>query len=238
MQTVGVEAGDGLRDAGVRASAADDADVTSLHPCGLGCFVGAVTIPAAATWTLAVHITSNRGPIDVAVTAPLPAPSGRPTLARALSAMDHLSSATMTEQLRHATDNRPLVADYRFRAPDTFAYTLGGTERATVGDHTYERDQPGGAWTTEQGGDFSWPAGYFASFWGPGIAARVIGQDQVDGHDTDVVAFLRPELPAWFRVWVDGKDGLVRREEMRAEGHIMDHRWTGFDQPVDIAVPP
>ena len=240
LQVVGVDPGDGLRDASLRTTApGQPAAVAGLRPCGLGCFAGTSTIPAAGDWTLAARVTSNRGPLDATVTAPLPAPPGQDALARALAAMNQLTSAALAERLRSEVDAAPVVADYRFRAPDTFAYTVNGTQRVTVGDRTYERDQPGGPWTADQGGDFTWPGGYFSAFWGPGVAARLVGHDHLDdGTDTDIVAFVRPEVPAWFRVWVDRSDGLVHREEMRAEGHLMDHQWTSFDQSVDIPTTP
>lgn len=54
---------------------------------------------------------------------------------------------------------------------------------------------------------------------------------------SNVVAFVRPQLPAWFRLWVGQRDGLVRRPEMLAEGHLMDHRYVGFDEPLDLRPP-
>lgn len=88
----------------------------------------------------------------------------------------------------------------------------------------------GAAWTTESG-PVAWPAGYFSTFWGPGVAVRVMGSGVVDGHGADIVAFVRPELPAWLWIWVDRDDGHVRREEVRAESHLMDHTGQGSTSP-------
>jgi hypothetical protein len=38
-------------------------------------------------------------------------------------------------------------------------------------------------------------------------------------------------------VWVGIPDGLVRREEMLAEGHLMHHVHEQLDGPVDVAPP-
>ena len=50
-------------------------------------------------------------------------------------------------------------------------------------------------------------------------------------------AFLRPDVPAWFRIWVGTSDGLLRREDMRAEGHIMDHDYSELNGPITIQLP-
>jgi hypothetical protein len=63
-----------------------------------------------------------------------------------------------------------------------------------------------------------------------------VGTEVVDGVASNVVAFVRPDLPAWFRIWV-GTDGLVRREEMLAEGHLMVHTYFAFDAAPVISAP-
>ena len=60
---------------------------------------------------------------------------------------------------------------------------------------------------------------------------------EVDGGPTSVAAFVRTELPARFRLWVGIARGWVRRQEMIAEGHLVDHRHSGFDEPVDLGPP-
>lgn len=69
------------------------------------------------------------------------------------------------------------------------------------------------------------------------MAIRTIGTDTVDGIPTDIVAFFRSDVSAWFKLWVSQSDGRVLRMQMRAEGHLMNHDLTGFDQPVDIRPP-
>jgi hypothetical protein len=82
-----------------------------------------------------------------------------------------------------------------------------------------------------------WPGNYFRSIWGSAVAVRLLGDQTVDGVPSQVVAFVRPELPAWFRLWVGDTDGIVRWEDMLAEGHVMDHTWGSFNAPVIIEAP-
>ena len=74
-------------------------------------------------------------------------------------------------------------------------------------------------------------------FWGTGTAARVVGTDTVDGLPAKVIAFVRPDIPAWFRLWVGDADGLVHKLEMRAEGHIMEQAYADLNGPIAVIVP-
>lgn len=67
----------------------------------------------------------------------------------------------------------------------------------------------------------------------------MIGKARINGIDTTEVSFLggrEQGTPVWFRLWIDDR-GLVRRAEMRAQGHFMDHRYYDFDAPVTIKPP-
>jgi len=238
VQVLGVDPGDGLRDALVRAepAAGGTGDEARLAPCGFGCFAGHGRIPTSGTWRLSVNINSNREPLVVVSTVPLPTPDGDAVVSRALAAMGRLRSARLDEHLRSSVGSPGVRATYEFRAPDAFAFQVNGADRVEIGTRIWQRDGPTQPWSQESDPvGFSWPAGYFRSFWGPGVAARVLGVETVDGVPSEVVAFVRPELPAWLRIWVGSSDGLVRREQMRADGHVMDHTWGGFDAPVAIS---
>lgn len=52
-----------------------------------------------------------------------------------------------------------------------------------------------------------------------------------------MIAFARPELPAWIRLWVGVDDGLVHREQMRADGHLMDRTYSEFDTSTRLIAP-
>jgi len=71
------------------------------------------------------------------------------------------------------------------------------------------------------------------------IGAHIVGADNIDGFETQVVAFfenLGVNSPFWFRLWADA-DGLVHRAEMRGQGHFMDEHYTDFDAPFSIQPP-
>lgn len=108
-----------------------------------------------------------------------------------------------------------------------------------IGSTRYLRSSPDAPWERQTGGPgLSVPSliwDYFEPFVGP----RVIRQARVEGIDTTVVSFFggaERGTPVWFRLWIDD-DGLVRRAEMRAQGHFMDHRFHGFDAPITIRPP-
>jgi len=239
LQVEGLEPGDGLRQARVTGSSATASGwETTLSPCGLGCFAGRTTVGAAGTWRLEASLVSNRGLVAVGATVPLPAPPGTAQLGRALAAMEHLSSATMHERLRSSTDTPGLSAEYQFQSPDAYAFQVNGSDDIEIGTRSFHRDDPSQPWKAQGSGvALRWPGDYFRLFWGPGAAVTILGTETVDGVASTVVAFVRPDLPAWFRLWVGQDDGLVRREEMRADGHLMDHEWGGFGVPVDIRPP-
>jgi hypothetical protein len=70
------------------------------------------------------------------------------------------------------------------------------------------------------------------------VGAHVVGSETLDGIQTSVLTFFLdlPQTPAWFRLWADA-DGLVHRASMRAQGHFMEHSYSGFDGPLTIEAP-
>ncbi|MGH2684573.1 MAG: CopD family protein [Actinomycetota bacterium] len=240
LQVLGVEPGDGLREARVVGRSEESAVAleASLHPCGTGCFVGQGTIATSGRWRLEATVSSNRGQIIVATEVPLPAPAAEAEFVRAVDAMQGLASVRMEERLQGSTDGPQIVAGYQFRAPDAFSFAVNDSSQITVGATNYRRDVQDGPWRRSDSHlAFRWPGATFQQFWGRGVAVRLLGRDEVDGVASNVVSFLRPDLRAWFRIWVGVDDGLVRRELMLTDGHFMDHRYSGFNQPVDIRPP-
>jgi len=240
VQVLGVEPGDGLRDAFFSASSGATSVLVPLGTsCGLGCFSGPASFATAGEWRLGVSIDSNRGPISTSDTVPLPTPDGSAALARAIVAEEGLQSAVMTEQLSGSVGGPTYVSTYRLQAPDRVEITLNDSTQILAGEEQFHRTG-NGPWTKSAfpAPGFSWPTGYYRDFWGGAAAVRIIGTETIDGVPSDVVAFIRPDVPAWFRIWVGQSDGLVRREEMRAEGHIMDHAYTDLNGPMSIQLPP
>jgi hypothetical protein len=239
VSVLGVQAGDGLRHARVVGSSSRGRRLNvALGPCGLGCFEGRAAITAGA-WRLETRITTNRGPATLTLHVPLPTPGGAPELRRSIAAMDGLHTARMLETLRSSARGRAVVSHYAYRAPDAFRVAVaGGTTRIVIGRAEFDRPQSARAWTKTPwpGSPFTWPRSYYASLWDGAAAARVLGRQQLHGRRTEIVAFVRPNLPAWFRLWVGVADGVVYREQMLAEGHIMNHRYRP-NAPVAIRRP-
>jgi hypothetical protein len=240
VQALGVEAGDAPRAVRVRATAAGHEQVVALDTtCGTGCFSAQTTLAGAGDWTFDLSMTTDRGPVSVRYTTPLPAPAGRQALAATQAAMDGLRTAHLVESLRGSATGPALVADYRFSAPDGMALEVQGSQRIILGERQWSRATANAPWQASSfpAPGFSWPSGYYAAFWEGAQAIHVIGQATVDGIPCRIVAFVRPALPAWFRLWVGVTDGLVHRQQMLAEGHVMEDAYDGFDTTAPVLPP-
>ena len=239
VTVLGVNAGDGLRDARFTAGSGGATVETALsEPCGLGCFAGSVNFGPAGDWLVDVEIKSNRGPIAISARVPLPTGDGSAVLARTLAAEEALKTAAMTERLSGSVGGPTYVTTYRFEAPDKAELKLKDDTTVLAGQQQFRRtgDGPWQASTFPAPG-FSWPAGYYREFWGAMAAPRLFGEDTVDGTTAQVIAFVRPDVPAWFRLWVRESDGVVLRQEMRAEGHIMDQAYRDLNGPITVKPP-
>ncbi len=240
VQVLGVDPGDGLRNVRFTASSGGASIQASLtQACGLGCFAGHTTFGNAGDWRMSVEIDSNRGPISMSEAVPLPTADGSGALARTLVAEEALRSAVMTETLSGSVGGPTYVSTYRFQAPDRAQITLNDSTQIIIGEQEFRR-QGSGAWKQSAfpAPGFSWPTGYYREFWQGATAARIIGTASVDGVPAQVLAFVRPDVPAWFRVWMSESDGVILREEMRAEGHIMDHAFADLNGPITVQAPP
>ncbi len=242
VQVLGLEAGDAPRAVRVQGrSDAGGAFETQLVPCDrtFGCFVGRGHIDTPGVWRIGASMTSNRGRIAVEIPLTLPAEDGASELARAIESMERLRAARLREDLRSEVGQPAILFDYRFRAPDAFEMKRDARLRIVIGERGYSRAGAAEPWTSQPwpGPPFTWPKSYYSEFWREAVAVRLLGIEKVDGVVSNVVGFVRPQLPAWFRLWVGREDGLVRRQEMLAEGHLMEHRYAGFDEPLDIRPP-
>jgi hypothetical protein len=68
---------------------------------------------------------------------------------------------------------------------------------------------------------------------------RAIDEARIDGVTTHVVSFFggtEQGTPVWFRLWIDDET-LVRRAEMSAPGHFMNHRYFDFNASISIRPP-
>ena len=165
----------------------------------------------------------------------LPAPDGRALLDKLDSRMARVDSLRYDEVLGPV--DPPLRSTAEIVVPDRLTFTIWTLDRETVriGDMMYQREGDG-AWEVEQGPPVQVPS-YIWDYPGK-VAPRIIGTDNVDDVRTDVVSFFidHSSGPIWYRLWVDD-EGLVRRAEMRARGHFMDHRYYDFGAPITINPP-
>jgi hypothetical protein len=172
----------------------------------------------------------------------LPTPDGATVFERAQTRMHELQSYRLEEVLS-AGLGASSHSIYAFVSPDSFtsqAIQEGEvtTEVVNIGGTRYLRRSPDAPWEKQTGGPSPDVPSLIWDYFLPPVAPRVIGAERVDGIRTEVVAFAGTgSLPIWFRLWVDD-EGLVRRAEMRAQGHFMDHRYFDFDAPIDIEPPP
>ena len=239
VTVLGVDPGDGLRNARLAATSGGQRVESSLgEPCGIGCFAGTIDIPKAGDWELDLEIDSNRGPISISAAVPLPTPDGAAVLARTLAAQEALKTAAMTERLSGSAGGPTFVTTYRFEAPDKAELMLKDDTTILAGEQQFRRTG-NGPWDKSAfpPPGFTWPAGYYREFWGDMAAARVLGTDTIDGVDVHIIGFVRPDIPAWFRIWVRSSDGVVLRQEMRAEGHIMNQDYRDLNGPITVTLP-
>jgi copper transport protein len=238
VEILSTDANDLFSEVAVHAAADGPSSTISLRPVGTGVFAGGGRIERNGAWSFGVSFLARDVLHHVTLAVTLPAPDGAGELAEAFAAEERLTSVRLHETLRAATGSGPITADYRFRAPDSFAFTVNGTQQIDIGARAYRQDQSSGPWTVDNTGfAFGWPSPYFRQAWANATAVRVVGADVVDGIPSHIVAFVRPDLPAWFELWIGDADGLVRREEMRAEGHLMQHDYAGFNAATPIDPP-
>lgn len=185
--------------------------------------------------SLTIRVGGASGGEDVLQLPELPAPDGSAIFSRVQERMHALQTYRLEETL--SSGRATVRADYAFQAPDRMRITVdSGSDRILVGKREWSRKRPKGSWREEVGikpkvPRFVWDSG------GESVAPRILGETRVDGSPATVISFFGGSgTPIWFRLWIDG-DGLVHRAEMRAQGHFMDHRYSGFDAPFEI-VPP
>ena len=166
----------------------------------------------------------------------LPAADGAALLDAAEQRMRALRTYRVEEALSSGL-GATVRSSYAFRAPDQMRLSVrGGATIVRIGDIQYAREGRGGTWEVEDAPRLSVPLFIWDSFLPP-VAPRVVGSGRIDGRSVQVVSFFGSgDLPVWFRLWIDD-EGLVRRAEMRAQGHFMDQRYHAFDSRISIQRP-
>lgn len=242
-QVLGAEAGDAIREVTVEATGPEGRQARRrLTGCGNDCWKADIDLDAQGRWELAVTAASNRGRLTAASTFQLPTPEGTRIFQQTLQAMNKIRSAKVDEKLRDSLRHPPIVSDYTFVAPDRMRWTVptGGSTRIAVGDTGYLRREDATTWKRYPwtGDPFSWPTGFYASFFADATAFRVVERTRHNGRPATVLTFVQPSYPAWYRLWTDRETNRVLRLEMRAEKHVMDQRYGPYNIPLEVTAPP
>jgi hypothetical protein len=183
---------------------------------------------------LTVTVAGKAGGNDMIRVPSLPAPDATDLFMRMQQRMHGLQTYRLEETL--SSGRVTVRAEYAFQSPDRMHISAaGGVSRVIVGNRQWRREGPGAPWEENPAVEPSVPSFIWDS--GDPVALRIIGREEVGEVATTLISFLgRSDIPIWHRLWVDDT-GLVRRAEMRAQGHFMDHRYFAFDAPLHIQPP-
>lgn len=208
-----------------------------MYSCGLECRRASLELRGGEA--VAIRVGGPGGGTASFAIPRLPAPDGTGLLHVAQQRMHRLSSYRVAESL--ITGASAIRTSYAFVAPDRMESQVdGSSQEVWIGQTMYTRRLPGGPWRAD-GTPYPLVVPFFIwDYFRPVVAPRIVGtQRLLGGVLTTVVSFSigGPGDPIWFRLWVDSS-GLVRRSQMRAPGHFMDQRYSGFDEPVTIEPPP
>jgi hypothetical protein len=163
-----------------------------------------------------------------------PAPAAAALVTRADRVFRSLRSLVIHERLASNARNA-ITTIYRVAAPDKLAYSItNGPKAVIIGGTRWDR-LPGGKWERSQKERIRQPE----PFWGPDrrTNAHLLGTGTVDGRPVRIASFYDPHLPAWFVLSIEPRTGRLLALHMTAQAHFMQHRYTGFDEPLRI-VPP
>jgi hypothetical protein len=220
--------------AGLPVRISTGGSVVSTEDCGLTCRRAELNLRGRER--VRVLVGGEAGGTAAFHLPPLPPPSGTPLYERMQERMHALRTYRLQETL---SSGRAVVrAHYAFQAPDRLRIRVGsGSERVIIGDREWRRAGPEDRWRTDVAIPPRVPS-FIWDFGGDPVAARILGREDLDGVTTTVLSFFGRSgiIPIWYRLWVD-PEGLVRRAEMRAQAHFMDHRYLDFDAPLRITVP-
>jgi copper transport protein len=204
----------------------------SARPCGTGC----ATFIAPSAGRLAVRVR-DRGrsfkamlPVTWAVGD---AAEARGLLERAERTMRGLRSAREYERTASGP-GQVAVTRYALQAPDRLSFvTDRGVETIQIARRQWQRT-PGEPWRVGPipGGIPFRTRAWFR--WTPyARSVELLGRRA----GVAVVAAADPATPVWFRLTINERTGQVLRERLVAPARRIEHRFFGFNGPVDIRPP-
>ena len=207
-----------------------------LTTCGPACRQAPVPLQGGEVVT--VTVAGPDGGTATFQLPPLPAPDATSVLASMSTTMHKLATYRSEESLSSG-QGPGVTSTYLFQAPDRLEQSgSNGSRMLLIGGTRYLSNGPGQPWDVQVGGPPPVVPSYTWDFFKPFVDAKVIGQASVDGVPTQIVSFFGSSdgSPAWFQLWIDAQ-GVVRQAAMRAQGHVMDDTYSGFDTPTDIVAP-
>jgi copper transport protein len=211
---------------------------TQMTPCGPTCRRARIVLNGGEE--LKVVVAGSRGGAAIFSIPRLPVANGVAVLARAQRRMHSLRTYRLSETLSSGLG--PAISSrYAFEAPHRMAITTRGsqtTRTVWVGPTRYLQQRTGSRWQVQRGGPPPRVPSFIWDYFRPFVAPTMIGTSQVDGRLSRVISFFGRQgpTPVWFRLWIDA-GGLVRKAQMRAQGHFMDHHYFDFDKPITIRPP-
>lgn len=234
----GEDDADGLK---TSLTVADD-DPVPMEPCGAACRTTTVALNGGEDVEVTLDNDGERVTANFSL-PDLPAPDGTELLRAAENRMNQLETLRYDEVF--GPSDPPTTSTWEIVAPDRLHGVIitgqDGEHRETlrIDDRRWRREGVDGDWEGGEAGELRVTANRFIWEQDDRVAVRVVGDGTVDGVSTRQVSFFLGEhrLAIWFRLWIDD-DHLVRRAEMRARGHFMDHRYYDFDEDIDIRPPP
>ncbi len=190
-------------------------DGTPARSCGSGCY-RAPAVPGG----LSIGVGDSTVQFDL----PARAPDGRALLGRVTRAYHNARTAVFDEHLA-STPTDAATTRFTVVAPDRLAYqTIGGPAAIVIGTRRWDRDRAGAPWVSSAQSRLD----VMQPYWGNPRNVHLIAPN--------VLTFLDPRVPAWFRVTLNGV--RPRRVEMTAAAHFMVDRYVGFNVSAAISPPP
>jgi hypothetical protein len=199
-----------------------DAETSS---CGRGCSRVESAVLAGSPARVSVQVGDSA--LSFALPARLP-PDGTRLFLRARRTMDALRSLRFSERLTSGAE--AVFSTVEVQAPDRLRLRTGNDFRSVIiGKRRW--DYRAGHWEQTPFPGLRLPD---VLMWSQAKHPRILGR--AAGGVTELAAFGRKPVPAWFRLEV-APSGRVLEAEMIAESHFMTHRYSRFDAPLSIKPP-
>jgi len=191
--------------------------------CGAGCSRVDAGVMRGSSTQVAVEVGPPK--VSFALPARLP-PNGEQFFAHTRRKMLALHSYRFVERL--SSGAKPFVSTFEVQAPNRLRYQASGSRAVIIGRTRW--DYVAGRWQRTSYAELHLPA----YTWDHAGLARIVGRRP--GGLTELVAFARQPVPAWFRLDVDPA-GHVIRAQMIAASHFMFHTYDSFNKPLSITPP-